>query len=95
MSFKPDIDDLRESPALEIAKHVSGMGFKKHYIVEPNIKMLPLGIFDKSSELINSESAIKKADISVFLVSHSDFKKIKDVDLKTKLTLDIAGIFNS
>ncbi len=41
LSFKPNIDDLRESPALYIAFQVSKMAFSRFYIVEPNIKKIP------------------------------------------------------
>ena len=95
LSFKPDIDDLRESPALEISLSLNKLGFKKHYIVEPNIKMLPNKLFNKNSELVNTKTALGKADIHLFLVSHSDFETINDADLKNKLIVDIAGIFNS
>jgi len=95
LSFKPDIDDLRESPALEISLSLNKLGFKKHYVVEPNIEILPKKIFNNSSELIDADTALEKADIHVFLVSHSDFKKIKDADLKDKLSVDITGIFDS
>src|SRR5690606_41026557 len=43
ITFKPNIDDLRQSPALEIAKKVKKMGFRQVLIVEPNVSRLQIG----------------------------------------------------
>ena len=58
LSFKPNIDDLRQSPALEIAKKISMMDFKKLYLVEPNISIMP-NYFEHHDdiELVNIESS--------------------------------------
>tara|TARA_Y200000002_G_C22678757_1_gene663162 strand:- start:1215 stop:2459 length:1245 start_codon:yes stop_codon:yes gene_type:complete len=93
LSFKPDIDDLRESPALEISKSLNQIGFKKHNIVEPNIDQLPKGIFKPGDKLIGFEEALN-ADILIFLVNHSEFKKIKMDKIKNKLIFDISGILS-
>lgn len=75
LTFKPDIDDLRESPALEITKRLVEMGLNV-LAVEPNIEALP-----KSSENIFSLCEMPKAkavaDIHVVLVLHSRFKEIE------------------
>ena len=76
LSFKADIDDLRESPALEIAKQVSKMCFKKQYIVEPNIKDLPDEFNSQFNELVELEKAILSSDILLLLVDHLPFKEI-------------------
>lgn len=94
ISFKPNIDDLRESPALEIAKALNCLNTKKHFIVEPNIKRLPEELINKRTELCKIESAISEGDILVFLVNHTDFERIKEEEIKNKLILDIAGIFD-
>ena len=68
LAFKPNIDDLRESPAKYIVKKVlQNSNNEEHYIVEPNI--------DSHSQfnLTNYKEAIKKADIIVFLVAHKEF----------------------
>ena len=91
LSFKPDIDDLRESPALYIARKVSSMGFKKNFIVEPNIKELP-EMFGKS-ELVDLHTGINSSDILLMLVDHSQFKDIDREILSGKKVLDTRGIW--
>lgn len=80
LSFKPDIDDLRESPALYIAKKLKADGLNI-LAVEPNIEV------HKEFDIVNFEVAIKNADIITFLVAHKEFKKL---DIKTDL--DFCGI---
>ncbi len=91
LSFKPDIDDLRESPALEIAKKVSKMGFKKHYIVEPNINDLPVEFNPQFAELVELEKALTSSDILLLLVDHVPFKEINLSLLSGKQVIDTRG----
>lgn len=71
LTFKPDIDDLRESPALAIAIQLATMPFKSVLAVEPNVTKLPL----KASGLhLVTMLAASAADIHVLLVDHSPFK---------------------
>ena len=82
LAFKPDIDDLRESPAVLVARDLIQAGFDI-LAVEPNIKS------HKDFEIINYEKAIDIADIIVFLVAHKEFKALKI----QKQFLDFCGIF--
>jgi UDP-N-acetyl-D-mannosaminuronic acid dehydrogenase len=82
LAFKPDIDDLRESPALNVAKALINEGLNI-LAVEPNIDSF------KDVELIPIEEVSAKADIVVFLVKHRQFKNI---NLNNKVTLDFCGL---
>lgn len=82
LAFKPDIDDLRESPAVLVARDLMQAEFDI-LAVEPNIKS------HKDFEIINYEKAIDIADIVVFLVAHKEFKALKI----QKQFLDFCGIF--
>lgn len=71
LAFKPDIDDLRESPAMEIARSLSAMHAGPLMIVEPFIDSLPRDLKDAS--LVTYAQA-SEADINVLLVDHTAFK---------------------
>jgi UDP-N-acetyl-D-mannosaminuronic acid dehydrogenase len=85
LSFKPNIDDLRESPAKYITQKVlQNANNETHYIVEPNIN--EHAIF----KLTDYREAMEKADIIAFLVAHNEFKTI-DIP-KGKQVLDFCGL---
>jgi UDP-N-acetyl-D-mannosaminuronic acid dehydrogenase len=94
LAFKPDIDDLRESPALSIANNVSLMGFKCTFIVEPNINAIPDIFNEKNISLTVMDKALKKADIVVLLVDHTSFKLMDLSLLSNKQVIDTRGIWN-
>jgi len=80
LAFKPDIDDLRESPALFITKRLIADGLEV-LAVEPNIET------HKDIEIVEYQKAIKEADIITFLVAHKEFKEL-DVESE----LDFCGV---
>ncbi|MDD2509000.1 MAG: UDP-N-acetyl-D-mannosamine dehydrogenase [Aliarcobacter skirrowii] len=80
LAFKPDIDDLRESPALYIARRLKSDGLNI-LAVEPNIEN------HKEFEIVDYKDAIEQADIVTFLVAHKEFKNL---DIKTDL--DFCGV---
>jgi UDP-N-acetyl-D-mannosaminuronic acid dehydrogenase len=82
LAFKPDIDDLRESPAVYITKSLISQGLNV-LAVEPNISS------HKSFEIINFETAINDADIIVYLVAHKEFKGIR---IFGKDVIDFCGV---
>lgn len=85
LAFKPDIDDLRESPAKYIVQKVMQSEQNNFLVVEPNIQ--EHSVF----KLTNYLDAYEKADIIVFLVAHKEFKTL--VYNEDKVILDFAGIF--
>jgi UDP-N-acetyl-D-mannosaminuronic acid dehydrogenase len=91
LAFKPDIDDLRESPALEIAKKISLMGFSKIFLVEPNINQIPSCFKSENTMMRNLDSALFEADIIVLLVDHSEFKSMDLGLLSGKQVIDTRG----
>jgi UDP-N-acetyl-D-mannosaminuronic acid dehydrogenase len=87
LAFKPNIDDLRESPAKYIAQKVlQNDNNGEYFIVEPNIK--EHNVF----KLTNYKEAAEKADIIVFLVAHNEFKNLEIA--KDKVVLDFCGVTN-
>lgn len=93
LAFKPNIDDLRESPSVEIAIQLASIRDSKLIFAEPNLTVLPEAI-SNFGELILWEDALVKADIVVILVAHSEFFKIKPKLLKSKIIIDTCGILN-
>ncbi|KRG35756.1 UDP-N-acetyl-D-mannosamine dehydrogenase [Psychrobacter sp. P11G3] len=73
LAFKPNIDDLRESPAVSIAKNMLELNSAEVLLVEPNIKQLPEKL--ATGNLVSLESALEQADILVVLVAHDEFEK--------------------
>lgn len=87
LAFKPNIDDLRESPAKYIAQRVMQDAHDEdYYIVEPNIE--DHHVF----KITNYKEAVEKADIIVFLVAHNEFRNLEI--LKEKIVLDFCGVIN-
>ena len=75
LAFKPNIDDLRESPAVHIAREMLGISSAEVLLVEPNISELPKNLVIGS--LVSLEVALKQADIIAVLVGHQQFEFIK------------------
>ena len=87
LAFKPNIDDLRESPAKYIAQKVlQNDSNGAYFIVEPNIK--EHNVF----KLTNYRIAGEEADIIAFLVAHDNFKNLEIS--KDKVVLDFCGMLN-
>ena len=91
LAFKPDIDDLRESPALEITNRLAKIHPDQIFVVEPNIFDLPIGM-PKNIDLINIADNNTQADIKVILVAHQSFKDVPHMTWDSALTIDVCGL---
>jgi UDP-N-acetyl-D-mannosaminuronic acid dehydrogenase len=83
LAFKPDIDDLRESPALKLVSELLAADEFEILPVEPNIK------HSKGVDLYPYAQAMEEADIVVFLVGHREFY---DLDVEDKIVLNFCGV---
>ena len=95
LSFKPDIDDLRESPALEIIRKISVAHPGRIYVVEPNICTLPDELKPTKVELIDAEQALIHANVIVLLVDHTPFKQLTSACASSRIVVDTRGIWTA
>ncbi len=89
LAFKPDIDDLRESPSLEIAQQLNKELAGHLLLVEPNICQVPDSL--EGCALVNSEDAVKKAEICVVLVGHKQFRELDFSTKPAEYVIDVVG----
>lgn len=86
LAFKPNIDDLRESPAMKIANHlITEMPDVKFNIVEPNISSHP------DFDIVDFQTAFEQSDIVVYLTAHKQFFMLPQ-EANDKLILDFCGV---
>jgi UDP-N-acetyl-D-mannosaminuronic acid dehydrogenase len=90
LAFKPDIDDLRESPAVDVVHELLQAGFDVK-VIEPNICDLPAKLRHKNCELIDLEDFDNNDCIAVISVAHKEFKSSKK--LHNTQVLDFCGAF--
>lgn len=88
LAFKPDVDDLRESPSLRIAKQVHKEGIGKLIVAEPNISE-----YD-GLDLREYKDVIKQSDILVILVKHKEFSGLNNLITKNQIVIDACGIMD-
>lgn len=95
LAFKADIDDLRESPAVEIVRELARLGIGELRVVEPNVTELPpeLDAFENVA-LTELGPALQEADIVVLLVNHRQFYKTDMTELGEKVVIDTRGIWS-
>jgi UDP-N-acetyl-D-mannosaminuronic acid dehydrogenase len=87
LSFKADVDDLRESPACEIVRELQRADVGELLVVEPHL------LFHPEFELVRLEEAIARANIVLVLVDHRPFKRLRREALQEKILIDTRGIF--
>ena len=92
LTFKADIDDLRESPALQIVEELSAKNVGQILAIEPNITSLPGSLVEKNVELITLERALEIANIFVVLVDHKQFKAVDKALFASKAVIDTRGV---
>jgi len=97
LAFKPDIDDLRESPALSIARCFAKRHAGTTLVVEPNIMNCQKAQSNPpvpDADLLKLEPALEQADVVALLVDHKEFKWITRAQLEGKLWVDTRGVID-
>jgi UDP-N-acetyl-D-mannosaminuronic acid dehydrogenase len=94
LAFKPDIDDLRESPAMEVVQLIAEQKMGHVLIAEPHIEHLPPSLTQLDNiELVSADEAVRRANIIVMLVSHQVFYAIDRAQLEGKQVIDTRGVW--
>ena len=93
LAFKPDIDDLRESPALHITCDLADEFPNQVVAVEPNVESLPTSLAQTTVKLVALEEALE-ADVIILLVDHSIFKTVKPKFSEMQRLVDTKGVWN-
>lgn len=95
LAFKANIDDLRESPSLEIVEQIAGrrLGYRL-LVVEPYVAVLPPGLAGQDHiELADFDTALALADVIVLLVDHVQFQSVDRAALADITVIDTRGIW--
>ncbi len=94
LSYKADIDDLRESPGVEIVKRLAADWNGDILVVEPYVKALPAGLAKlKNVRLVDLEDALDAAQVVALLTDHQAFRNIPPQRLAAKSIIDTRGIW--
>jgi UDP-N-acetyl-D-mannosaminuronic acid dehydrogenase len=93
LAFKANVDDLRESPALEIAEELAVTYGKRISVVEPYIEGLPNSLARHGVRKLELEAALKSAGILVVLVDHEPFRRVSLAHKNGAVVYDTRGIW--
>jgi UDP-N-acetyl-D-mannosaminuronic acid dehydrogenase len=91
VAFKPNIDDLRESPALQIARAICRLG-SQVLVVEPNVKSLPESLDAQNIKQVSLQVALSQADVVCVLVQHQLFEDNAEAIAAAKVLIDTVGL---
>jgi UDP-N-acetyl-D-mannosaminuronic acid dehydrogenase len=91
LSYKKDVDDLRESPAVEIVQRLAEENIGELLVVEPHIARLPEELSRAGLELYDFDRALERANLVLLLVDHMSFMQVDRDTLKDKFVIDTRG----
>lgn len=93
LTYKPDVDDLRESPAVAIVAQLARGGPERILVADPNLRALPQELAEFSNiALCETIAAVRQADIVAILVAHSPFRRIPQEELLRRVVIDATGL---
>ena len=91
LAYKKDVDDLRESPAVEIVARLAEAKLGELLVVEPHIAALPPALAELGLELADFDAALERANLVLLLVDHQAFLQVDRDLLKDKFVIDTRG----
>lgn len=92
LAFKPNIDDLRESPAMTVAHLIAEWHSGCTLVVEPHVSKIPARLADEAT-LVSIDDALQQADILVMLVDHAQFRAIPMNQITQPWIVDTKGVW--
>lgn len=93
LTFKANVDDLRESPAMEVALHLAAKYGSRINVVEPNLRRLPPELADHRVGFMNIDEALRSCEIAILLVDHDEFKMVPLAERRHLDVIDTRGIW--
>ncbi|MGH7154185.1 MAG: UDP-N-acetyl-D-mannosamine dehydrogenase [Acetobacteraceae bacterium] len=91
LAYKKDVDDLRESPSVEIVHKLATADVGELLVVEPHINRLPPELSELGLELHDFDAALERANLVLLLVDHMGFLQVDRDVLKDKFVIDTRG----
>ncbi len=92
LSYKANVDDLRESPAVAIVEKLAAEEAGRLLLVEPHVDVLPSRLAGLG-DLVGLAQAVTEADVILLLVDHDAFRAIKRPALRGKVLIDTRGVW--
>lgn len=93
IAFKANVDDIRESPAMEIALHLAAKYGQRVKLVEPNLRHLPGAFAAYGTEMLSIDEALRSCEIALLLVDHDEFKMVSLAERRHLDVIDTRGIW--
>jgi UDP-N-acetyl-D-mannosaminuronic acid dehydrogenase len=93
LTYKPDVDDVRESPAIEIVRELGRCGGQRVVVADPHLHALPPALAAMPNLVLAATlDAVRQADIVALLVGHAAFRKIPREELLRRVVIDVTGL---
>ena len=93
LTYKKDVDDLRESPAVDIVRQLAEADVGELLVVESHISRLPPELADRGLALHDFDHALERANVVLLLVDHMTFQQVDRDVLKDKFVIDTRGVW--
>jgi UDP-N-acetyl-D-mannosaminuronic acid dehydrogenase len=93
LTFKANVDDLRESPAMDVALHLAAKYGPRIMVVEPNLRRPPCELVEHGVGFMNIDEALRSCEIAIVLVDHDEFKMIPLAERRHLDVIDTRGIW--
>jgi len=93
LTFKANIDDLRESPAMDVALHLAAKYRSRIKIVEPNLRQLTPELASLGVGFMDIDDALRECEIAIVLVDHDEFKMVPLAQRRHLDVIDTRGIW--